>query len=169
MTTTSATAWTDNMNLLYSNSGGAIQQLPPVTEIGGKPRAQLGRITLASQASGTCFHVARIPLGAMLTNIQVQASVSLGSSTLAFGDYSGAANIATATTYTTAYAKQAINSWANMLYTEYTVGYDAVTGAVSYSSPGQGGALYEDILMTIGAASLPSSGKLFVITEYIID
>lgn len=168
MTAAPATAWSDNMLLLYGNAGGQVQQLPAVTEVGGRARIQVGRIALASQASGTVFHIARVPLGALLTGIIIQASATLGSSTLAFGDYNSGTAYASAATYTTGFVKQAA-AYNAMLYKQILTGYDAVTGAVSYTVPGQGGALYEDLLMTVGAAAFPSSGNLTIVTEYIID
>jgi hypothetical protein len=177
MAATPANAFTDNMTSLTGNSGGAVETLPAVTVFGGKERVQFGRITLASQSHSTptIFGVFRVPLYAALVWIGVSTDTSLGSSTLAFGDaadgngaiYGAAATFTSTNTETRGGPKTAT------LGMPITSGYDCVTAAlVSPFMPqtaGQGGFSYEDIIATVGAADLPSSGNLVLICRYAID
>ncbi|HEY2068277.1 MAG TPA: hypothetical protein VGG48_01885 [Rhizomicrobium sp.] len=166
-----ATAWNDLMTNVTGNVGGALQTLNPVTTMGGRERVQIGRLTLASQVSGTFIHIGRVPVGAALLGITVLTDTSLGSSTLAFGDAAsgnaaiyGAAATLTATNTPTSWAKAATYG------VPIVHGYDGVTGTeTTYANNSGYGGGYEDILMSVGAATMPSSGNLVTIVHYTID
>ena len=84
-----------NMAMVLANTGGNVQQLPNQL-VGAKQHLWTERITLAAQASGVNIPIARIPYGAALMDIVVNGSVSLGTSTLAFGDMNNTARFAAA-------------------------------------------------------------------------
>lgn len=164
-----ATLASTEMAQLYGNAGGAVQSLPAVTVLGGKQRLQRASIALASQASGAVIHIARLPIGAMLTGIVFMTDTSLGSATISVGDFNAAAIYAAAQTLTSTNSKVSAGLVTTM-YKIITTGYDAVLGGpLGYALPGQGGANYEDLVMVVGTAALPSSGNLVVAIEYIID
>jgi hypothetical protein len=164
-----ATAFTDNMTLLTNNSGGAVQQLPFTNVIGGRGRGQFGRIALAAQASGTVIHIARIPLSACLASIWAKTDTSLGTATISFGDVNNQVLYGAAATLTTVNGRTDFLP-ASQFGVPILTGWDAVTGnQCTYAQPGQGGANYEDIVMTTGAAGLPASGNLVTYVEYQID
>jgi hypothetical protein len=157
------------MAQLTGNTGGAVQALPAVTVAGGRKRVFVANFAFAAQAAGSVIAMARLPLFAALTDITVITDTSTGSATLAFGDANTAALYGAAQVYTTINSSYQIGLAAT-IGAPITTGYDALSGrAVSFASPGEGGALYEDILMTTGAAALPASGNLTVIFEYVID
>ena len=171
MAVTPATAYFDNMGSLMGNLSPAVQVLPGVNVVSGKERAFISSLTLAAQTSGTVLGVARLPLLAALLGITVITDTSLGSSTIKFGDAAsgnsaiyGAAATLTATDTPTVFAKTATYG------VPITSGYDCVTGALTSAANNSGyGGAYEDIIMTIGAATMPASGNLRVIVKYAID
>src|SRR5579871_94576 len=157
-----ATQWGTQMTALVNNAGGAIQTLPPVNLVGGRQRTFVETVNLAGQANGTVIGVARIPL---------VSSVSLGTATISFGDANNATVFAPAATLTV--TTPTLVGAAAAIGQQISVGYDSVTGnQVTPFMPqkiGEGGALYEDIVMTVGAAALPGSGVLVVMTDFAID
>jgi hypothetical protein len=168
-----ATVFTDNMALITGNTGGAVQTLPPVTVFDGKVRQQYGRIVLASQASGTVFGVARIPLYGAIKSIDAITDTSLGSTTIEFGDANNATLYAAAATLTATQTLTRMGPLLAQTGAPLTSGYDCITGnLVTPFMPqkvGEGGAMYEDIEMTTAAAALPASGNLVIIVEYTLD
>jgi hypothetical protein len=165
-----ATANFTQMGGLVGSTAGAVESLPGVNLTGGRQRTWIDTLTLNSQASGTVFGVARLPLFATLLCIEVLTSISLGTATIAFGDANAAAAYAAAGTLT------AVNTVTRLATSgtkgvPITAGYDSVTGnLVSAGMPqlvGEGGAMYEDIEMTTAVASLPASGTLVVMIEYL--
>lgn len=124
------------------------QSTTPITKanggvMGGRVRRFRASITLASQASGDDIVLAKVPAGANFAYGVITTDTSLGTATVAVG-ISGttakykAAAVFTATDTPTLFGKaDAINS-DNELASEETV------------------------LLTIGTASLPSSGNLVV-------
>lgn len=166
---TVATLFSTQMAQLTANLGGAVQALPAVTVAGARERVFVANLALAAQASGSVIAMARIPLFAAITGINVVTDTSLGSATIAFGDANNGALYAVAQTFTAVAAPAKFGNAATQ-GVPITAGYDCLSGAlVTYAKPGQGGALYEDILMTVAAAALPASGNLSVIFEYAID
>jgi hypothetical protein len=157
------------MAQLTGNTGGAVQSLPAVTAGGGRKRVFIANVGLAAQASGSTIAVARIPVYAALLGIRVVTDTSLGSATISFGDANSATLYSAALTLTSVATPTEIGNAAT-IGAPITVGYDAISGnAVTYKMPGEGGALYEDIIITVGTAALPASGNLVVIFEYAID
>lgn len=165
-----ATANFPNMGALVANTGGGVETLGGVNTTGGRQRTWIDTLTLASQASGQIFGVARLPLFSALLCIEVLTSVSLGSATIQFGDANNSTLFAAAQTLTavntvTRFATSATKGQ------PITSGYDSVTGnlvsATMPQTPGEGGLNYEDVLMTTAAAALPASGSLVVMVEYL--
>lgn len=175
-----ASAQSDNMALLVGNSGGGIMSLPGVNVWSGRARWQLSRIVLASQdydaqTGGFAIQVARLPLYASLLAVIANTDTSLGSTTIAFGDShtgNGAIYGAAATLTSTNVATR-MGPPTAAYGVPITTGYDGKTGNVMNSfmpqKVGDGGALYEDILMFLGVADLPASGNLVIGVEYLID
>ena len=149
------------MAKLVGNSGGAIQSLPAVTLAGGRKRAFIATITLASQASGSQISIARLPIGAAITDLTLCTDTSLATATLAVGDIHGgnSALYAAAATLTATDTPTQVGATAT-LGVPITTGYDCVSGAV---------APYEDVILTVGTAALPAAGTLKAIVEYVHD
>lgn len=145
-----------NCALLVGNAGGAVQQLPDV-RVGGKIRAFIERITLASQVIGDSIMIARIPYGADLLEVLLSTDTSLGSSTLSLGDANSSARYSALTAYTT------LNSDSNIL----NVAGKGIPITTAYDNTGVASLAYTDLLLTIAAANLPASGNLVMITEYV--
>jgi hypothetical protein len=144
-----------NMAMILANTGGGLQTLPNQL-VGAKPHVWTERITLASQASGVNIPIARIPYGSALLGIVINSTVSLGSSTIAFGDMNNTARFTAAAVFTavdTATQKLNATSHGALLTTCYD--YLAVASTA-----------YEDVIMTVAAAALPASGTLVVSVLY---
>jgi hypothetical protein len=88
-----------NMAMILANTGGGLQTLPNQM-VGAKPHIWTERFTLASQASGVNIPVARIPFGSILLGILINGTVSLGTSTVAFGDMNNTARFKAAAVFT---------------------------------------------------------------------
>lgn len=172
---TPATAWSDIMAKLQGNQGGGIEALPDATLFEARLRHEVSTITLAAQTSGTVIWVGRVPLGAAIRSIDVITDTSLGASTIAFGDaHSGNSAI-----YGAAATLTALNTLTRfgpptaMAGVEITQGYDYLgtntnRGMPQTPSPA-GGAGFEDIVMTVAAATMPASGTMRVLISYTID
>lgn len=158
------------MNNLLNNSGGQVQTLPTVTQVGARERVFIAQLALASQASASLIAMARIPMGAALTSITEVTDTSLSTASISYGNASNLTKFSAVHTLTStnAPAKLGLGGTSEgALGVPITTGYDSLTGnAVSYSAPGQGGALYDDIVMSVTNAALPASGNLTVIFEY---
>lgn len=165
-----ATANFPNIGLVVGNSGGQVEQLPGVNTSGGRQRTWIDTLTLASQTNGTVIGVARIPLYSALLCIELITSISLGTATIAFGDANNGTLFAAAATLTSINTVTRVGA-SGSKGQPITSGYDSVTGNLVSpfmpQTPGQGGAMYEDIVMTVGAANLPASGTLNVMIEYL--
>jgi hypothetical protein len=146
-----------NMAMILANTGGGLQQLPNQM-VGAKQHLWTERITLAAQASGVNIPIARVPYGSMLMDINVNCSVSLGTSTLAFGDMNNTSRFSAAATNT------GVDSTAHKL----NAASDGLPLTTCYDINGVASNSYEDIIMTVAAAALPASGTL-VITVYYQD
>lgn len=160
MAITPATAWTPQMTKLVGNTGGAVESLPDVTLIGARVRAQQAVIPLASQTAGTVTHIARLPLGAAIIGIVFNTDTSLGSTTVALGNagdgnsaiYTAAATL-TSTDTPTWRLKQAKQQ------VQITSGTDYLGAS----------AAFEDVTVTMAAATAPSSGNLTITVLYVHD
>ena len=155
-----ATLFSTQMTLLTGNAGGNVQSLPSVSVAGARERVFIANIALASQASGSVIGVARLPVGSVITGIQLITDTSLGTATVALGDTNSGAIYAAAQTLTSVNTPTRIGLAATH-GAPITGGYDCVTGAASIA--------YEDIVLTTAVASLPASGNLVIIIEYAID
>lgn len=165
-----ATANFPNMANLVANTGGQVETLSGVNTSGGRQRTWIDTLVLNSQASGTTFGVARLPLFCAPLCLEVTTDTSLGSTTIAFGDSNTAALLAAAATLTaTDTPTRRLKTAAKGVV--ISSGYDSVTGnlvsAAMPQTPGQGGFNYEDINMLTAAAALPASGNLNVMLEYL--
>jgi len=144
-----------NMAMILANTGGGLQTLPNQL-VGAKAHVWTERITLGAQASGVNIPVARIPYGSALLDIAITSTVSLGSSTIAFGDMNNTARFTAAAVFTavdTTTHKLNATSAGALLTTCYD--YLAVASTA-----------YEDVIMTVAAAALPASGTLVVSIYY---
>lgn len=172
---TPATAWSDIMAKLQGNQAGGLEALPDVTLFEARVRQQVSSITLAAQVSGTVIWVGRVPLGAAIKSIEVTTDTSLGASTLAFGDAHNAnsAIYGVAATYTTTNAMTRAGPPTAMAGVEIATGYDYLGTLVNRGMPQTpspaGGAGFEDIIMTVGAATMPASGNLRIVITYTVD
>ncbi len=155
-----------SMGLITGNSGGAIEQLPSAQRVWGKVRLFKEIITLAAQAAGG-IAVARARLPFELVSISYLTDTSLGSTTIAMGNSNSASAYHSAQTLTTTGQKVAPTGLAiGAFNAPVTTGYDSVNGgAVTPLAPGQGGAVYEDFILTTAVAALPGAGTLVVFIE----
>jgi len=113
---------------------------------GGKTRKNLEIFTLAGEAAGAYNIGAAIPKGAHITGIRMMTSATLGSSTIAIGIAGTAGKYRAAATFTTADAWTELGA-ASALFDELTAD--------------------EQLIMTVAAASLPSSGRLLFDITYV--
>jgi hypothetical protein len=144
-----------NWAMVQANSGGNVQQLPTQV-VGAKMHCWTERITLAAQASGVNIPIARVPFGSALLGIVITGSVSLGTSTVAFGDMNTVNRFKTAAVFT------AVDTPTNVLNAA-TLGLPLTT---CYDYLGVASTAYEDVIMTVAAAALPGAGTLCVTTLY---
>lgn len=162
MAATPTTAYTPVMAQLTGNTNGALQNLPAVTVAGARDRVFVGQIALAAQAAGTVIGIARLPIGAIITDIRAVTDTSLGTATIEIGDAGNAnsAKYAAAQTLTAVGAPVLLGNPATM-GVPITAGFDGPSGLPSQS--------YEDVTLTVGTAALPGAGNLTVIVKYAID
>lgn len=171
MAVTPATLFGTEMALLTANAGGNIQSLLQSYLSHGKDRIFIANIPLVGQLSGVVIGVARLPLPMVLTGAKLLSDTSLGSSTIALGNAGNgnAAKYKAAGTFTSTDTPTSFGLTASM-GVPITSGFDCLTGAATgYTQGAQGGALYEDIIMTVGVANLPGSGNLRIFFTYAID
>src|SRR4029077_12224231 len=144
-----------NMAMILANTGGGLQTLPAQV-VGAKPHLWTERITLASQASGVNIPVARVPYGSALIDIVVTGSVSLGPSTLAFGDMNNTARFSAA----------AVNTGVDAATSKLNAASAGLPLTTCYDYPAVANNAYEAVIMTVAAAALPASGTLVVTIYY---
>lgn len=121
--------------------GTAPQQQPDSAVVGGKVRRLRASFALAAQASGDTLTLGKIPAGASITRIDMTASASLGTSTVAIGIAGTAAKYRAAATFTTVDVPTSVGPGA-------AVKDDAALAAE------------ETLIATIGVAALPGAGQL---------
>lgn len=157
-----ATTFTAEMTSLTGNAGGALQSLPDVTKVGGRVRSFRGQITLAAQASGSTIGIARLPMGASILGIWVCTDTSLSTAAVSVGDSNTATRFAPANTLT---ATNTPTRWGNAatMGVQITSGYDCVTGSATTAGS------YFDVVFVTSVASLPGSGTLSFVIEYVFD
>lgn len=144
-----------NMAMILGNTAGGLQQLPNQM-VGAKPHIWTERFTLAGQASGVNIPVARIPYGSMLLDIVVTGSVSLGTSTLAFGDMNNTARFSAAV----------VNTGVDAATSKLNAASTGLALTTCYDVNGVASTAYEDVIMTVAAAALPGAGTLVVSIYY---
>jgi hypothetical protein len=144
-----------NMAMILANTGGGLQTLPNQL-VGAKQHLWTERITLASQASGVNIPVARVPYGSALMDIMVNGSVSLGTSTLAFGDMNNTARFSAA----------AVNTAVDTASHKLNAASAGLPLTTCYDVNGVANNAYEDVVMTVAAAALPAAGTLVVTIYY---
>lgn len=172
MADTPATLYSDIMTKLQQNAGGGLQSLIDGNLYGTRLRRQVSKVVLASQVSGSVFWMARIPLFACLLDINAMTDTSLGSSTIGFGDAHDTFSViyGAAATLTALNTKTRFGPPLAKWNVPITTGYDYLAKQVTAYAPSSiGGALFEDIIMITGAATLPASGNLTVEFVYAID
>lgn len=109
---------------------------------GGRPRRYRATIDLAAQASGDTIVLAEIPANSVFAFGVLNSSVSLGTATLAVGDASSATKYRAASTFTA---------------TDTPTLFGNAAGAAEAKN-----AASNEVIATIGTASLPASGTLVV-------
>ena len=134
-----------------SNAAGvnsAIGYIPSAL-LSGKARVAMAEFTCASDAQGTYTVPIVLPRGARVLTMFLNASATMGASaTIAIGIAGATGKYRAAATYTSA-------------DTLTLVSLNAATGVVLTAA--------EQILMTVGAAALPSSGRLLIGFVYVIE
>ena len=113
---------------------------------GGKARKNLEIFNLASDVAGAYNIGAIVPKGARITGIRMMTTVTLGSSTIAIGIAGTVEKYRAAATFTSA------NTWTEIggaaaLFDELTA--------------------EEQLIMTVAAATLPSSGRIIFEISYV--
>ncbi len=109
--------------------------------VGGRLRRFRATVTLASQADGDTVVLTKLPAGYAFAYGIINASATLGSSTIAIGNSSSAGKYRAAAVFTAA---------APTLF--------GVVGAVDDAAL----TAEETVIATVGAAALPSSGTMVV-------
>lgn len=109
--------------------------------VGGRLRRFRATVTLASQADGDTVVLTKLPAGYAFAYGIINASATLGSSTIAIGNSSSAGKYRAAAAFTAA---------APTLF--------GVVGAVDDAAL----TAEETVIATVGAAALPSSGTMVV-------
>lgn len=126
---------------------GATTNRPLASVDGGVIRANLEVFNLATDGTGTYELGAKIPKGARILRISLNTSVTFGASAqIAIGITGTTGKYRAAATFTTA------DQWV-------ALALNSVTGVELTAE--------EQLLMTVTVASLPASGKLLVLVEYI--
>lgn len=144
-------------SLLVGNTGGNVQTLPPDYLITGKTRVWIEKIALNGQAPGDQIMIARLPYGATPVDLVYDSDTSLGAAaTAAVGDKNNVSRFAAAGTFT------ATDTPTSKLRAS-AIGVPITT---AYDYAGVNNTNYEDVLMTLGASSLPVGGTLTVLTYY---
>lgn len=164
---TVASSFGASMALITGNSGGAIESLPAANRVNGKVRIFKEIITLAAQAAASVIGVARIRLPFEMVSISYLTDTSLATATIALGNVNSSTAYHGAQTLTTTGQKVAPTGVTiGAFNAPVTVGYDCVNGAQDTPlAPQQGGAAYEDFVITTAVAALPGAGTLCVFIE----
>lgn len=128
-------------------AGNASGDFVSVADMGGKLRVASAVFTAASDAAGTYAAPIRLPRGARVVAAYINASVTMGgTATLAIGIAGATGKYRAAATYTSADT----TTW---------LGLNAATMAPLTAD--------EQILLTVAAAALPSSGRLVITFLYV--
>ncbi len=135
-----------NMGLLLNSSPPA---RPSIPDVHSPIRCFLEIVTLAAQAAADRIFIARVPKGAKILGISLNASATLGGTAeIAIGIAGATGKYRASAIFTTA------NAWVE----------SALNSAVGVALTAD-----EDIFITVAAASLPGSGTLRVKVEYLCN
>jgi len=168
MAITPATAFGTQMTKLTGNSGGNVQQLIE-SYVNGKENAFCEAVTYASQAAGTVIGIARIAVPCVLLGFTLLADTSSGSTTLALGNAANgnSAKYKAAAAFTTTDVPTRVGLTSSMGVV-IASGIDSQGQPTTYAAAQQGGGGYEDITLTLAAATAPASGTLRIFTHYLV-
>lgn len=134
-----------NASSAAANNAGA--DLIPAALLGGKRRSAQAEFTAASDAVGTYTVPIRLPRGARVIEAAMNASVTMGgTATLALGIAGATGKYRAAATFTTT------DQWVSF----------ALNAAVGVELAAE-----EQILLTVAAAALPSSGRLLIRFDWV--
>ena len=131
-----------NANSAAAGVASASTEFLAASQLGGKVRAALAEFTCASDAVGVYTVPIRLPRGARVIALYMNASATMGASaTIAIGTPGADAKYRAAATYTTA----------------NTPSFFALNAATATPLTTE-----EQIIMTVAVASLPASGRLVI-------
>jgi hypothetical protein len=125
-----------------TNTAPVASLRPAAGTYGARQKVFRATIAFNSQASGSTFVLAKVPTGHTFSHGLVTVSATTGSATIAIGNAGTAAQYAAAAAYTTADSPTLVGKAAAMTAGAYTA--------------------EEQIIGTIGGASLPSSGNAVI-------
>lgn len=111
----------------------------------GTKRTFVESVTYATQTTADTIEVARLPKGAVITDMRIMTSVTTGTATIAFGITGTTGKYRAAATFTTT------DTWEEL--------GDTTTLHTALSDQ-------EIVFITIGTANLPASGTLLVQVTY---
>lgn len=137
------------VNASSNAAASAATALIPTQLIRGRVRIACAEFTCASDATGTYTVPIRLPIGARVLTMFLNASATMGASaTIAIGISGTTGKYRAAATYTTA----------------DTLTFSSLNAATMAVLTAE-----EQIIMTVAAAALPSSGRLLVGFLYVFD
>lgn len=116
--------------------------------VDGTVRAFVETVTYATQTTSDTIAVARLPKGAVPLGFELTTSVSTSTATIALGITGSTAKYKAAAAFTTT---------------------DTPTRFGKAAALGTALTAEEEVIITIGTASLPASGTLRVVTYYAFD
>lgn len=168
MAITPATAFGTQMTKLTGNTGGAIQQLIE-SYVNGKDNSFCEAVTYAAQVAGTVIGIARIVVPFTLLGFTLLTDTSSGSTTLALGNAANgnSAKYKAAAAFTTTEVPTRVGLTATMGVPVLS-GIDSQGQPTTYGAAQQGGGGYEDITLTLAAATAPASGTLRIWTHFLV-
>lgn len=168
MAITPATAYGTQMTKLTGNTGGALQQLIE-SYLNGKEFAFVESVTYASQTAATVIGIARIPVPFTPLSFTLLADTSSGSTTLALGNAANgnSAKYKAAAAFTTTDVPTGAGLTSAMGVPVLS-GIDSQGLPTTYGSAQNGGGGYEDITLTLAAATAPASGTLRIFTRFLL-
>jgi hypothetical protein len=137
----------------YAAYSGTAPQIQPDGKLqSGKKRALQAsfNLALATQASGDVLTLGQIPAGAIIKEIRITSSVSLGTSTLALGIAGTIAKYRAAGVFT-------------------TVDIPTVVGPGAVAKAAAANTVAETLIATVAVAALPSAGTVVFDIDYVTN
>jgi hypothetical protein len=167
MAITPATAYGTQMTKLTGNTGGAVQQLIE-SYLNTNEKVFIETVTYASQVAGTVIAVARIPVPFVPVAFNLLTDTSSGSTTLALGNSANgnSAKYKAAAAFTTTDVPTSVGL-TSALGVPVLSGVDSQGQPTTYGAAQNGGGGYEDVTLTLAAATAPASGTLRIFTRYL--